>query len=369
MFFEELLNATHRRSLCGFPGHARGPLRQKPRTARGKRVVVELPLGMPLHSERERRRSVREKPRRLHPGPEPRLEVAPEGLHALECSEFTVMRAVPASRSNTPPRVSSISCAGAYCSSSGASGPRDGFAAPRLRAASARACRRTRRSSPESRDKSPAAAARLDDVRNHRQRRRVPGHIVQRARIARRPAVPMRFDVRRAAGQQDAIEVREQLTRFEPVTERRDQPAPRERLPLRRGCTSRRRSGSSGGPAAPPSAGLPLTGSEQETFKIFNSRRGSDDESAPAFNHRTGLSGPPGKAPMWPFLGLTRACADLRGRPTLARRECQSLSCRPFGDPANRYEILNRVSPMAAAETSYYSAFGGPGAGTASPRG
>jgi hypothetical protein len=61
-----------------------------------------------------------------------------------------------------------------------------------------------------------------DRVRDQWQGRRVAVRVVQRVRIARLARVPVRLDVRRAAGQQDAVERPEQLVEVA-LTERRDQ--------------------------------------------------------------------------------------------------------------------------------------------------
>ncbi len=64
--------------------------------------------------------------------------------------------------------------------------------------------------------------ARGDDVRNERQRRRVTMRIVQRVRIAGRPRIAMRLDIRRAAREQDAVQRPEQLVEVT-LTQRRNQ--------------------------------------------------------------------------------------------------------------------------------------------------
>src|SRR5512138_329940 len=51
----------------------------------------------------------------------------------------------------------------------------------------------------------------LDDMRDQRQCRRVTVGIVERTGLARRPLIAMRLDVRGAAGQEDAVEVGEEL--------------------------------------------------------------------------------------------------------------------------------------------------------------
>src|ERR1700742_4812322 len=58
---------------------------------------------------------------------------------------------------------------------------------------------------------------------------------------------------------------------------------------------------------------------------------------------------------MWPFLGLTRACAGLGRRlgPCPGRAPIAILPTPPRS--CDRYQILNRVSLMAVVESSYYA--------------
>ena len=65
--------------------------------------------------------------------------------------------------------------------------------------------------------------ARRDHTRDQRQRGRVPVRIVHRAGIARGPRISLRLDVRRAAGQQDAIHAVENRVEVHLVAERRNQ--------------------------------------------------------------------------------------------------------------------------------------------------
>ncbi len=89
--------------------------------------------------------------------------------------------------------------------------------------------------------------ARFDRARDQRQRRRIPMRVVQRVRIARRPGVSRRLDVRRAARQQDAVEPLERLVEVRQRRAPESARASRRRLPPPRRCTSPPRNGRGAG--------------------------------------------------------------------------------------------------------------------------
>ena len=212
-------------TCCGRGAMPRRRSARRPRRAPARRlaeggeqgarkiVAHHLPLGMPLHREREggaRRRPGTPPPGRPAHAPRPPGR-APRSRTPWECSEFTrSCDAPPAHARSALPGSSSSSWAGAYCTASGCAlvlGVHR-VAVVRASGTSARAYRRTRRSSPASRGtgpapaRPPAIAARISGsvVASRSGSCSVPG-------ATRLAAIVPRFDVRRTAGEQHAVEL------------------------------------------------------------------------------------------------------------------------------------------------------------------
>ena len=149
-------------------------------------------------------------------------ESAPSVSMPCQCRELTLSRSRPAIFRSSPPGSSRTSWAGPYCTSSGWD------SSSRWSKYPGTSCRRwCKRAAVRDVHFLESAANRQhrqaggDRPRNQRKRRSVPIWVMQCSRRARRASIVMRFDIRRAAREQQPVADFEQRVQVELGPERR----------------------------------------------------------------------------------------------------------------------------------------------------